>query len=58
MREVTPNAKKLEEHERKQDRKRAENELNEKKERVRAAQEARKAAAEAAAAGDDDVSDF
>ena len=48
LREVTPNAKKLEEHERKRERKREEKELREKKERIRKAQEAREAAAKAA----------
>lgn len=46
LKEVTPNAKKLEQHKIKQERKRAEKDLNERKERVRRAQEANKKAAE------------
>lgn len=46
LKEVTPNAKKLEQHKIKQERKKAEKELNERKERVRRAQEANKKAAE------------
>ena len=42
LKEVTPNAKKLEQHKIKQERKKAEKELNERKERVRRAQEANK----------------
>merc|ERR1712012_801499 len=45
LREVTPNAKKIEEHERKKARKAAEKEIADKKERIRAAQEAREKAA-------------
>merc|ERR1711963_938238 len=48
LREVTPNAKKIEDHERKKQRKRAEKEIAEKKERIRAAQEAREKAAKEA----------
>merc|ERR1712200_166301 len=54
LREVTPNAKKLEEHERKRQRKKEEKELWEKKERIRKAKEAREAAAKAAQEEDDD----
>merc|ERR1711872_289700 len=46
LREVTPNAKKLEEHERKKERKNAEKEIKEKKERIKKAREARESAAE------------
>lgn len=46
LKEVTPNAKKIEQHKIKQERKKAEKELNERKERVRRAQEANKRAAE------------
>lgn len=46
LREVTPNAKKLEQHRIKQERKKAERELRERQERVRKAQEANKKAAE------------
>lgn len=46
LKEVTPNAKKIEQHKIKQERKRSEKELNERKERVRKAQEANKRAAE------------
>lgn len=46
LKEVTPNAKKLEQHKIKQERKKAEKDLNERKERVRRAQEAQKKAAE------------
>merc|ERR1712004_693257 len=45
LREVTPNAKKIEEHEREKARKAAEKEIAAKKERIRAAQEARAQAA-------------
>ncbi len=48
MREVNPNAKKLEEHERKRERKVAARELRDKQERIRKAKEAREAAAKAA----------
>jgi len=48
LREVTPNAKKIEEHERKKARKAAEKEIADKKERIRAAQEAREKAAKEA----------
>merc|ERR1712020_312570 len=41
LREVTPNAKKIEEHERKKARKAAEKEIADKKERIRQAKEAR-----------------
>ncbi|GAB0099323.1 Hsc70-interacting protein 1 [Sergentomyia squamirostris] len=46
LREVTPNAKKLEQHRIKQERKKAEKELKARQERVRRAQEANKRAAE------------
>lgn len=46
LREVTPNAKKLEAHKIKQERKKAEKEERERKERIRRAQEANKKAAE------------
>lgn len=46
LKEVTPNAKKLEQHKIKQERKKAEKELTDRKERVRRAQEANKRAAE------------
>jgi len=46
LREVTPNAKKIEEHERKKQRKREEKEIEEKKERIRKAKEAREKAAQ------------
>lgn len=61
LKEVTPNAKKLEQHKIKQERKKAEKELNERKERVRRAQEANKKAAEEnknKQAQDDDGGDF
>lgn len=61
LKEVTPNAKKIEQHKIKQERKKAEKELKERKERVRRAQEANKRAAEENAkhaAGDDDGGDF
>lgn len=62
LKEVTPNAKKIEQHKIKQERKKAEKELQERKERVRRAQEANKRAAEENAAkhaaGDDDGGDF
>ncbi len=48
MREANPNAKKLEEHERKRERKVAARELRDKQERIRRAKEAREAAAKAA----------
>merc|ERR1719357_2350099 len=48
LREVTPNAKKIEEHERKKQRKREEKEIAEKKDRIKKAQEARAKAAEEA----------
>jgi hypothetical protein len=48
LREVNPNAKKLEEHERKKERKHAARELKEKQERIKKAKEAREAAARAA----------
>lgn len=52
LKEVTPNAKKIEQHKLKQERRRQEKELRERQERVRKAQEAnRKAAEEAARAG-------
>lgn len=57
LREVTPNAKKIEAHKIKQERRRAEREERQRKERVRKAQEANKKAREEAAnagAGDDD----
>lgn len=46
LREVTPNAKKLDQHRVKYERKRAEKELRERQERIRKAQEANKKAAE------------
>jgi suppressor of tumorigenicity protein 13 len=46
LKEVTPNAKKIEQHKIKQERKKAEKELNERRERVLRAQEANKRAAE------------
>lgn len=46
LREVTPNAKKLDQHRIKYERKRAEKELRERQERIRKAQEANKKAAE------------
>ena len=49
LKEVQPNAKKLAEHQRKKDRRDAEKALNEKKERIRKAKEAREAAAKEAA---------
>mgnify|MGYP002655321127 CR=1 FL=1 len=60
LKEVTPNAKKIEQHKIKQERKKAEKELNERKERVRRAQEANKRAAEENKkhAADDDGGDF
>uniref|UniRef100_U5EJ47 Putative hsc/hsp70-interacting protein n=1 Tax=Corethrella appendiculata TaxID=1370023 RepID=U5EJ47_9DIPT len=48
LKEVTPNAKKLEQHKIKQQRKAAEKELRERQERVRKAQEAKRKAAEEA----------
>lgn len=61
LKEVTPNAKKIEQHKIKQERKKAEKDLIERKERVRRAQEANKRAAEENAkhaANDDDGGDF
>lgn len=60
LKEVTPNAKKIEQHKIKQERKKAEKELNERKERVRRAQEANKKAAEEnkKQAEEDDGGDF
>lgn len=59
LKEVTPNAKKIEQHNIKQERKKAEKELNERKERVRRAQEAnKKAAEENAKQAEDDGGDF
>lgn len=60
LKEVTPNAKKIEQHLIKQERKKAEKELNDRKERVRRAQEANKRAAEENKknAADDDGGDF
>lgn len=58
LKEVTPNAKKIEEHERKRQRKREERELKEKKERIRKAREAQEAAAKAAAEDKDDDEDM
>lgn len=60
LKEVTPNAKKIEQHKIKQERKKAEKDLKERKERVRRAQEANKRAAEENAkhAADDDGGDF
>jgi len=55
LREVTPNAKKLEEHERKKARKAEEKEVKERQERLRKAREARAAAAAAAKDDDDDM---
>nr|KAG5676111.1 hypothetical protein PVAND_005965 [Polypedilum vanderplanki] len=46
LKEVTPNAKKIEQHKIKQERKKAEKEIKERRERVRKAQEANKRAAE------------
>merc|ERR1719339_805665 len=54
LREVTPNAKKIDEHERKKERKSAEKEQKEKQERIRKAREAREAAAKKAAEEEDD----
>merc|ERR1711976_420525 len=48
LREVTPNAQKIEQHEKKKQRQREEKEIAEKKERIRAAQEAREKAAKEA----------
>lgn len=45
LKEVTPNAKKIEEHERKKQRKQQEREINEKKEKIKKAKEAREKAA-------------
>lgn len=60
LKEVTPNAKKIEQHQIKQERKKAEKEMNDRKERVRRAQEANKKAAEEnkKQAEDDDGGDF
>lgn len=60
LREVTPNAKKLDQHRIKYERKRAEKDLRERQERIRKAQEANKKAAEEQAnkrGGDPDVDD-
>lgn len=58
LKEVTPNAKKIEQHKLKLERRRQEKELRERQERVRKAQEAnRKAAEEAARAGPGDADD-
>merc|ERR1711872_805380 len=46
LKEVTPNAKKIEEHERNVQRRKEEKEIKEKKERIRKAREAREKAAE------------
>jgi suppressor of tumorigenicity protein 13 len=54
LKEVTPNAKKIEQHKIKQERKKAEKDLKERKERVRRAQEANKRAAEENAKQADD----
>lgn len=51
LKEVTPNAKKLEDHERKKARRNEEREIKAKKERLRKAQEAREKAAKEAASG-------
>ncbi|XP_052865518.1 hsc70-interacting protein 1-like [Anopheles cruzii] len=51
LKEVTPNAKKIEQHKQKQDRRRKERELRERQERVRKAQEEKRKAQEEAAAG-------
>lgn len=51
LKEVTPNAKKIEQHKLKQERRRQEKELREKQERVRKAQEANRKAAEDNARG-------
>lgn len=59
LKEVTPNAKKLEQHKIKQERRKAEKDLKERKERVRRAQEAnKKAAEENAKQAEDDGGDF
>lgn len=61
LKEVTPNAKKIEQHKIKQERRKAEKDLNERKERVRKAQEANKKAAEEnkkQKADEDDGGDF
>lgn len=59
LKEVTPNAKKIEQHKLKQERRRQEKELRERQERVRKAQEAnRKAAEEKARSGDGEDADF
>lgn len=51
LKEVTPNAKKIEQHKLKQERRRQEKELRERQERVRRAQEANRKAAEESARG-------
>lgn len=61
LKEVTPNAKKIEQHKIKQERRKAEKDLEERKERVRRAQEANKRAAEENKnkhADEDDGGDF
>lgn len=60
LKEVTPNAKKIEQHKLKQERRRQEKELKERQERVRKAQEANRKAAEESARGeaDGDFGDF
>ncbi|XP_019561715.3 hsc70-interacting protein 1 [Aedes albopictus] len=62
LKEVTPNAKKIEQHKLKMERRRQEKELRERQERVRKAQEANRKAAEEKARGDggdgDDGDDF
>lgn len=60
LKEITPNAKKIEQHKIKQERKKAEKELKERQERVRRAQEANKRAAEENKkhAEEDDGGDF
>ncbi|XP_055544725.1 hsc70-interacting protein 1-like [Wyeomyia smithii] len=58
LKEVTPNAKKIEQHKLKQERRRQEKELKERQERVRKAQEANRKAAEESAKGDADFGDF
>merc|ERR1719431_434529 len=60
LKEVQPNAKKLAEHQRKKDRREAEKQLAEKKERIKKAREAREAAAKQAAENpqDEDMGDM
>jgi suppressor of tumorigenicity protein 13 len=60
LKEVQPNAKKLTEHQRKKDRKDAEKQLAEKKDRIKKAKEAREAAAKHAAENpqDDEMGDM